>query len=81
MRNNIRLALYAEALGLGPRLYCIMRIGTLGFSERVYLLAQFLPPEKLCLYPFWGTPLGGPFDKSPEAREIGAAISCQRIPA
>ena len=80
LRNNIRLALFAEALGLGPRLYCIMRTGTLGFSEGVYLLAQFLPHEKICLYPFWSTPLGGPFERSPKAHEIGVAISYRRIP-
>ena len=79
-RNNIRLAIVTEALGLGPQYYCIMRTFPPGFSDRVFLLIQFLPHHKVCIDPCFGTPLGGPFRRSPHAREIGEAISNRVIP-
>lgn len=80
-RNNVRLAMVTEAMGLGPRYYCVMRTYAPGFSERVFLLTQFLPHQKLCLEPHFGLPLRGPFVAgSPQAREIGIAISNRIIP-
>ena len=79
-RNNIRVSMVGEALGLGPRYYCILRTMNPEFSNRVYLLAQFLPHEKFSLYPAWGHPLNGPFVNSPQVCEIGEAISRRRIP-
>ena len=79
-RNNVRVAMIEEALGLGPRYYYILRSELPEFSDRVYLLAQFLPHEKFVLHPAWGPPLGGPFSNSPQAIEMGAAISARRIP-
>ena len=70
-RNNVRVAMIEEALGLGPRYYCIQRSGLFEFSNRVYLLAQFLPHEKFVLYPARGPPLDGPFANSPQAIEMG----------
>ena len=55
-RNNIRLAMVKEALGLGPRYYGILRTSHPGFSERLFLLAQFLPHQKFYLYPHFGLP-------------------------
>ena len=77
-RNNVRVAMVCEALGLGPQYYCIMRSYHPGFAEWVFLLIQFLPHSKMYLYPHFGLPLRGPFDYSPCTREIREAI-CQRI--
>lgn len=79
-RNNIRLAMVTEALGLGPRYYIVMRTQAPGFSDRVFLLIQFLPHQKVSIYPDFGLPLGGLFGRSPHAREIGTTISNRRIP-
>lgn len=77
-RNNVRLAMVREAMGLGPRIYCIIRSLYPAFSERVFLLTQFLPHQKMYFYPFFGLPLRGPFNQSSHTREIAIAIS-QRI--
>ena len=69
-----------ESLGLGPQYYCIMRSFHPGFFERVFLLIQFLPHAKMCLYPHFGLPLRGPFKQNPHTREIRDAISQRVIP-
>lgn len=77
-RNNVRLAMVKEAMGLGPRLYrlySVERSLILGFSERVFLLAQFLPHHKIYLSPRYGLPLRGPFSFLDHTREIGVAIA------
>lgn len=74
-RNNVQLAMAKEAMGLGPRLYCVERLMFPVFSERVFLLAQFLPHHKIYLSPHFGLPLGGPFNFSNHTREIGDAIA------
>ena len=79
-RNNVRLAMVREAMGLGPRYYCIIRTLYPAFSERVFLLLQFLPHQKMYLYPHFGLPLRGPFNQSPHTREIGNAITQCIIP-
>ena len=77
-RNNVRLAMVIEALGLGPRFYCVMRTYTRGFSERLFLLLQFLPHERIYLELDFGLLLRAPFDMSAHVRQVGEAI-CQRI--
>lgn len=57
--NNVRLAMVKEALGLGPRWYCVMHTFDPIFSGRVFLLVHFLPHPKICVYPFFGITLGG----------------------
>ena len=37
-QNNVRLAMVTEALGLGPKYYCVMRKNVPRFSEQVFLL-------------------------------------------
>ena len=69
-----------EALGLGPQYYCIMRSAHPGFTERVFLLIQFLPHRKMYFYPNFGLPLKGPFDQYPRTREISVAMSQRIIP-
>ena len=69
-----------EALGLGPRYYCILRSKLPEFFNRGYLLAQFLPHDKFVLHPAWGLPLGGPFVNSLQAIKMGVSISVRRIP-
>ena len=78
-QNNVRLEMVTEALGLGLQYYCVMRTLARGFSEQVYLLAQFLPHKKICIYPDFGLPLRGLFLSSPHTTEIGNAITNQRI--
>lgn len=79
-RNNIRLAMVKEALGLGPRFYWIERALMHGFSERLFLLAQFIPYRKMYLAPHFGLSLTGPFNASIQTREVGFTISQQLIP-
>lgn len=79
-RNNVRLAMVTEALRLGPQYYCVMRTNARGFSERVYLLAQFLPHQKICIYPDFGLPLRGLFSSTLHTTGIGNAITNRRIP-
>ena len=79
-RNNVRIAMICEVLGLGPQYYCIMRSSHLGFAKRVFLLIQFLPHSKMYLYPNFGLPLRGPFDQPPWTREISVAMSQRVIP-
>ena len=78
--NDVRLALVVEALDLGPRFYCVMRTPNRDFTERLYLLSQFLPTEKICLYPNFMPPLRGIFDRSVHASGIGAAIYRRILP-
>ena len=69
-----------EALGLGPRYYCIMQSAHPRFAERVFLLIQFLPHHKMYFHPNFGLPLRGPLDQSPGTREISVAMSQRIIP-
>ena len=59
-RNNVRLFMVMEALDLGPTYYCVMRTFNPGFSERLFLLIQFLPHQKIYVYPYFGSPFRGP---------------------
>ena len=79
-RNNVHAAMVRESLGLGPQYYCIMWFGHSGFAKRVFLLIQFLPHAKMCLYPYFGLLLRGPFEQSPHTREIRDAISLLIVP-
>ena len=79
-RNNIRLAMVQEAMNLGSRRYCVMRTTCRGFSQRVFLLVQFIPHEKICFYPHFELPLGGPFNFSRHTSEVGIAISRRILP-
>ncbi len=79
-RNNIRLFIVMEALGLGPDYYCVERTTCRMLSSRVFLLTRFLPFEKICFDTWYGLPLMGPFDMSVRARQVGDAITQHRIP-
>ena len=79
-QNNIHLVMVAEALGLGPRFYCVVSINTQAFSKRLFLLLQFLPHHKISLYPHLGLRLRGPFNRSLHASQVGVAISQRVIP-
>lgn len=76
--NNLRLAMIREALGLGPNHYCIIRSGAPNFSNKVFLMMKYLPPEKLSIRPL-GPPLQGPF-LNPRRVAIGQEISQRVIP-
>lgn len=79
-RNNIRLAMAKEALGLGPDFYCVERNTCRGFSERVFLLMRFLPPHKICFDSVFGLPLRGPFSRFPRIRQEGGDITRRLLP-
>ena len=79
-RNNVRLFMVMEALGLGPTYYCVMRTFNPGFSERLLLLIQFLPHQKIYVYPYFGSPFRGPFDRSVRLSQLGSEIYHRRLP-
>ena len=74
-RNSVRAAMVCEAFGLGPQYYYIMRSAHPRFAERVLLLIQFLPLNKMYFYPNFRLLLRGPFDQSPYTRELSVAMS------
>ena len=69
-----------EALGIGPTYYCVQRTPNSWFSERLFLLLQFLPLHKIYVYPYYGLPFGGPFNRSLRLSQLGVEIFCRRIP-
>ena len=77
LRNNLRLALIKEMMGLGPMKYCIVNNMMPNFESKVLLLIRYLPHKKMCFYPPKAT-LSGPFSHSPW-QEIGAAMRARRI--
>ena len=79
-RNNIRLAMAAEALGLGPDTYCMERNNCRGLSERIFLLMWFLPPHKLCFDSIFGLDLNGPFNRFPRAGQDGTNMASRLLP-
>ena len=74
-QNNVQLAMVIEAMGLGPRYYCILRSSHPGFLERAFLLTQFLPHQRMYFYPNFGLPLSDSFDRSPHTKAISVAMS------
>ena len=75
LKDNLRLAMIKEVMGVGPEKYCIINNWMPHFESRLLLLIHFLPHRKFCIYPQTLT-LGGPFSRSPWL-EIGEAI-CKR---
>ena len=69
-----------EALGIGPTYYCVQRTPNSWFSERLFLLLQFLPSHKIYVYPYYGLPFGGPFNRSLRLSQLGVEIFHRRIP-
>ena len=83
-RNNVcLLAMVCEALGLGPCLYCItwsLSFNFLGrFNERLFLLLQFLPHDKISIDLDLRFLLRGPFLQSSHTRDLASAIYQRRI--
>ena len=70
--NNLRVAIVKEAMGFGPRHYCIMASWDPYFESKLLLLMRYLPEEKMSLRP-WGRPLCGPF-REPRWQARGEAI-------
>ena len=69
-----------EALELGPTYYCAMRTFNPGFTERLFLLIQFLSHQKICVYPYFDFPFRGPFDRSVWLSQLGSEIYRHRLP-
>ena len=69
-----------EGLGLGLAHYCIMRTFAPTFTDRLFLLLQFLPHHKIHVFPYYGQPFGGPFDNSVSSSVIGSEIYLCRLP-
>ena len=78
--NNVKLFTVMEGLGLGPAHYCVMRTFTPFFSERLFWLLQFLPHQKIYVYPYLGLPFRGPFDDLVHSSIIGFEIYHRRLP-
>ena len=64
MWDNLGLAMFKEAIGLGPYCYCIIQSYNLDFENLLMLTLLYLPKDKLCMYPKEET-LEGPFLHSP----------------
>ena len=79
-RNNVRLFMVMEGLGLGPAHYCVMRTFVPAFSDRLFLLLQFLPHHKIYVFPYFGGPFRGLFDISVRTSMIGSEIYRRRLP-
>ena len=79
-RNNVRLFMVIEALDLGPAYYCVMRTFNLNFSDRLSLLLVFLPHQKIYVYPYYGGPIRGPFDRSVRLSLLSTDILLRRLP-
>ena len=62
--DNLGLAMFKEAIGLGPCRYCIVRSYNLDFENLLMLTLLYLPRDKFCIYPEEET-LEGPFLHSP----------------
>ena len=70
--SNIRFAMIQELMKIGPAKYCIINSQELEFESKLLLLINYLPHEKMCLYPPKND-LGGTFLRSPW-KEIGKSI-------
>lgn len=79
-RNNVRLFMVIEALDLGPAYYCVMRTLNPRFSDRLLLLLVFLPHQKIYVYPYYGGPFRGPFDRSVRLSQLGSDVYRRRLP-
>ena len=79
-KNNVRLFMVMEALDLGPDYYYVMRTFNQGFTDRLFLLLVFLPHRKFYVYPYYGAPFWGPFDRSVCLRQLSADIYLRRVP-
>ena len=75
--SNIRLAMILEIMGMGPIKYCIINNTVPNFENKVLLLMNYLPHEKMCFYPPQDF-LEGPFANSPW-RELGKAIRSRQL--
>ena len=62
--DNLGLAMFKEAIGLGPSRYCTIRSYNLDFENLLMLILLYLPGDKFCIYPEEET-LEGPFLHSP----------------
>ena len=75
--RNLEFAMIQELLDMGPPKYCLVCNNLRGFGERVLLVLNYLPKEKICLYPPTTIPRG-PFEK-PAWRSLGKELSERRV--
>ena len=62
--ENLSLATLKEMMGLGPRLYFVLRSYNPKFETFLILALHYLPKEKFCIYPLEQV-LEGPFLYAP----------------
>lgn len=62
--QNIRVAMLKEVVGLEPQRYCVVFNRTPTFYSRLKLIMNYLPQDKMFLYPAQAN-LGGPFLQEP----------------
>ena len=70
LTNNIRLALFKEAVGLGPKRYCVVYSRSPAFYAQFGLLIGLLPRHKMFLYPFTQIGIVGQEPWVSRAREV-----------
>ena len=58
--DNLGLAMFKKAIGLGPYCYCIIQSYNLDFENLLMLTLLYLPRDKFCMYPE-DESLRGPF--------------------
>ena len=61
--NNVRLFMAMEALELGLVYYFILRNFNTMFLSCLFMLLLFLPHQKIYVYPYYGPPFRGHFDR------------------
>ena len=66
--NNLRVAIIREAMGLGPKHYCIMTSWDPSFESKLLLLMRYLPEEKMSFYS--GGDLCEDHSESPAGRPV-----------
>ena len=57
-----------EALDLGLDYYCVMRTFNQGLANCLFLLLVFPPHHNVYVYPYYGAPFRGSFDRSVHLR-------------
>ena len=66
-----------EALDLGLAYYCGLRNFSTMVSSCLFMLLMFLPHQKIYVYPYYGPPFRGPFDRTVRLSQLGLDIYCR----
>ena len=78
--NNVKLFMVMQDFDLGPNYYCVMRTFNQGFPNLLFLILVFLPHQKIYVYPYYGAPFRGPFDRFVHLRRLSVDIHHCHLP-